>query len=781
MVDGHGDPPLMQIKDQRGESIVQEYTVKVYWNARPSDPHSQLYTVGTARPVNMTQDRWDGSLTIAYRVPNLQDLGPASVIFSFGGTQYYAPSEKTDLYNVMAHTMIIPPPADQRTVFRSTDVNLYGTLKIRPEESSLLNSQDGDPVQLSPMKVFWAGNEQTSENNKVFTDLDGAFSMKYHVASTHSLGAVLVSFRFEGDSMLQPAGVDINYSVKAQTFIAFDNQTVMKGVPIDTYIDGVKRLGIAGTLRDDKGDAIAGVAVTLKRQRLGTEETLKSNLLTGSDGVFVFPYTVRFEDRVGNLTLIASYAGDDRYTPSSNTTSYTVRVGTTIERIDLQTEVTRGGALDVQALLYEDWNGAPGYEIKFELMTIYLDDQPITNNLTDNGGQVSFHSIISARTQVGLRTITLFYNGSGSYLPTSNASAIFVMGRTIIGFEDVYPNETLKQNKRLSGRVRLLDDAFIPLQNQTVTIFYTLDRSSIDIENPDIEKDKKDKQVAIANTDLQGYMSFNVTFTFGENKDTEQKWKVHLWAMYKGSYELMPDGELKMKYLNSTGEKAVSYQIPPKLVVPNYLWLFALVIVAVISVITGYALYEINKRRALKGMQTIIRRAADQLVAGNEYAAVIFKAYRRLAANMKRYGYMRRDSETFREFEKAIRIALPIDQKAMSDFLTVLEEARYSQHEMGEADRGRAINALRAVQYSLEKVILTQEQLAILADKAGALPDEAEPEIYVAGADGTKHTVDVDVPMAEASAVPPPAAVARPPSGTRPGRPPERGGPPQSK
>jgi hypothetical protein len=754
MVDSKGEPPLMQIKDDKGESIRQEYIVRVYWDSTPMDPRDQPFTVGTARPVNMSEDRWDGSLTIAYRVPNEQPLGPVNVIFSFAGTRYYAASDEIDKYTVMAHTLIEPPPVEERMVFRGVDVTLYGTLKIKPEESQV-DTQNGDPVVLRDMRIFWAGTEETSETKKVITELDGTFSAKYHVASTHALGAVPVRFQFDGSDVHQPSAVDLNYSVKSQTFVFFENQTVMKGVPIDVYVDGVKRLGIAGVLRDDKGDRIAGVPITLKRQRLGTEETLKSNLITGSDGVFVFPYTVRFEDQVGSLTLIASYAGDDRYTPSQNITNYTVRVRTTIERIDLQNEVTRGGALDVQALLYEDWNGAPGYEIKYQIVTIYLDGQPITNNMTDNGGQVSFHSIISSKTQVGIREISLDYNGSSSYLPTSNSTTIFVKGRTLIGFEEVFPNETLKQKHRLSGRIRLVDDAFTPLQNQTITIFYTLEKSAIDIENPDIEKDKKDKQVAIGNTDLQGYFNFNVTFTMGENQDSEQRWKIHMWGMYKGAYELMPDGEMKMKYINSTGEKVITYIIPAKIVVPSYLWVFTLVIIMVIVIVAGYAMYEINKRRALRGMQTIIRRAADQLVAGNEYAAVIFKAYRRLAANMKRYGYMRRDSETFREFEKAIRIALPIDQKAMNDFLTVLEEARYSQHEMGEQDRGRAINALRAVQYSLEKVILTQEQLAILADKAGALPDEAEPEIYVTTADGQKRVVNVDVPTAEATAVAP--------------------------
>jgi hypothetical protein len=749
MLDEKGDPPMMQIKDEKGENIRQEYVVKVYWDATPLDPRDPVTTVGTARPVNMSEEKWDGTLTIAYKVPNEQALGPVNAIFSFAGTRYYAAADQEDHYTVMAHTIIEVPPIEERFTYRGIDLNLYGKLKVRPEESQLDPVNGDPPFGLQNLRIFWAGTEQTSESKPVITDLDGYFSLKYHVGSTHPLGSVPVNYQYDGNALYQPSRMDMNYSVKSQTFIFFEEQVVMKGTPIDVYVDNVKRLGIAGVLRDDKGDRIAGATIALKRQRLGTEETLKSNLLTGADGVFVFPYTVRFEDQVGNLTLIANFAGDEKYTSSTNTTNYTVRVRTSIERIDTQTEVTRGGTLDVQALLYENWNGAPGYEIKYEIMQISLDGQPITNNMTDNGGQVSFHSIISSRTRVGLQEVALDYNGSANYLPSSNLTLIFVKGRTAMAFEEVFPNDTLWQKKRLSGRVRLVDDASLPLQNQTVTIFYTLEKSSIDIENPEIEKDKKDKQVAIGQTDLAGYMSFNVTFTIGENKDDQQKWKVHLWAKYAGQTEIMPDGEMKLKYLNSTGEKAVTYIIPAKFKVPDWGWLIVLIIVAVGSVITGYALYEINKKRALRGMQTIIRRAADQLVAGNEYAAVIFKAYRKLALNMKRYGYMRRDSETFREFEKAIRIALPIDQKAMSDFLTVLEEARYSQHEMGEPDRDRAIQALRAVQYSLEKVILTAEQLAMIQDKAEALPEEAEPEIYVQAADGSKKAASAEVQVSQ--------------------------------
>jgi hypothetical protein len=142
-----------------------------------------------------------------------------------------------------------------------------------------------------------------------------------------------------------------------------------------------------------------------------------------------------------------------------------------------------------------------------------------------------------------------------------------------------------------------------------------------------------------------------------------------------------------------------------------------------------------RRRRQLKKMQRIIRRAADRLVAGNVYSATIFRAYREMAHTLRAYGQLRRDSETFREFEDAVRDALPIDQDSLDDFLTVLEEARYSEHDIGENEKDRAIDALRGVQNSIEKILLTDEQIAQIS-RGGMEPEGvAEPEIIVAEGD----------------------------------------------
>ena len=80
-----------------------------------------------------------------------------------------------------------------------------------------------------------------------------------------------------------------------------------------------------------------------------------------------------------------------------------------------------------------------------------------------------------------------------------------------------------------------------------------------------------------------------------------------------------------------------------------------------------------------------------------------------MGAHLRRYGFMRRDADTFREFEDAVRAALPIDEKSLDVFLDILEEARYSKNVIGAGHKDRAIGCLRGVEKSLDNIILDEE------------------------------------------------------------------------
>ena len=156
-------------------------------------------------------------------------------------------------------------------------------------------------------------------------------------------------------------------------------------------------------------------------------------------------------------------------------------------------------------------------------------------------------------------------------------------------------------------------------------------------------------------------------------------------------------------------------------------WLYLLVLTAVMTIVMGRALLAIQIRRQYRYNIRSIRRTFDHIIDGNEYRAVVLKAYRKLEANLQRYGVIRLERETVRQFLARVPEHLPLDKQALRDLLNVFERARYSEGPCGEEERGAAVNALRAIQYSLEKIILTQEQLAYLAEMAEVGSDPIEP------------------------------------------------------
>jgi len=96
---------------------------------------------------------------------------------------------------------------------------------------------------------------------------------------------------------------------------------------------------------------------------------------------------------------------------------------------------------------------------------------------------------------------------------------------------------------------------------------------------------------------------------------------------------------------------------------------------------------------------------------------------------------LRRKADTFREFEEAVRAALPIDAESMDRFLDILEEARYSDHLITEEHRQKAIEAINRVSESLNRI----EPSQIGAVGALAISEEEAPEteiILKEGAEG---------------------------------------------
>ena len=81
-----------------------------------------------------------------------------------------------------------------------------------------------------------------------------------------------------------------------------------------------------------------------------------------------------------------------------------------------------------------------------------------------------------------------------------------------------------------------------------------------------------------------------------------------------------------------------------------------------------------------------------------QFIAAIFDCYKNLVRHFRKYGFMKKVYETTREFEAAVRNAFNmVPSQQLDAFLTIFEEARYSDHTIDASHRDRAIATLEAI------------------------------------------------------------------------------------
>ncbi len=128
--------------------------------------------------------------------------------------------------------------------------------------------------------------------------------------------------------------------------------------------------------------------------------------------------------------------------------------------------------------------------------------------------------------------------------------------------------------------------------------------------------------------------------------------------------------------------------------VPTWVYILALLIAA--GAAAGTVLYRRRKtQELLEEAAEIFAYTAELLAAGDSIREAIFTCYQNLCAAFQQHGFLRRDFETVREFEMAIRQAMPqISEDALTALDNMFEQARYSREELGTQHQAAAQQAL---------------------------------------------------------------------------------------
>ena len=288
------------------------------------------------------------------------------------------------------------------------------------------------------------------------------------------------------------------------------------------------------------------------------------------------------------------------------------------------------------------------------------------------------------------------------------------------------PGNGLDNDEPVIGSIALLRDRLdLAVENQEVWFV----RQYWSAENSEwvVEGTNKSK------TNEQGVAEFEWAFggTSCDGEPCEGLWRII--AYYPGSTNFAESQD------NITHE--LVYEMPQTIDAASGFFTpgrsMALGVLLMALLIGGLIYYQrAQERRQVQALKGILTDTMMQLEASNEYIAAIFDCYKSLVKHFKRYGFMKKVYETTREFESAVRAAfnmVPADQ--LSAFLSIFEEARYSDHTIDASHRDRALQTLNAIVQSLT-VALGEEGSVTRKELVGLYEKQTKAGEFVA-ADGT--------------------------------------------
>ena len=145
--------------------------------------------------------------------------------------------------------------------------------------------------------------------------------------------------------------------------------------------------------------------------------------------------------------------------------------------------------------------------------------------------------------------------------------------------------------------------------------------------------------------------------------------------------------------------------------------ILGLALIAILLAAGAAMLVRRRRKATIDQLAGVFSYTAELLAAGDEVREAIFNCYESLCQILMSRGFLRRDFETVREFEIAIRNALPISDQALVALDRIFEEARYSSHVLGEPHRQNAQMALSTVLQEIDELQEFPERDSYIADE----------------------------------------------------------------
>ncbi len=608
---------------------------------------------------NVTSDD-EGVVSILYPVPSDMPLGTQNVEVRFAGAPLYLPSNATTTFDVYAPIVVTVDAIDTAAV--GDTVIITGTIRDNIPDNWV-------PGHIVTIRV------DNSIIGSATTEVDGSWSLDWIVGPAFSIGVHEIVAYSEPQGFY--LGGESNTSIVIKHNAEITNLVVDEG--------GVATRGetwnLSGILVD--GDTspripIEGAIITIE-----VDGTILTTVTTDSSGAFSAQIPVLVSYERGLHTIRVSYDGNDQFIGSeANATAYTWS-DVTIEILDVSDNNIRS-------------NQSHPIEI--------------TGRIVEIGG--TGNSVINS-------DISLIWAGaveSDAIVTWDNATGQFkisLIGRSPMQGDLEFTVRMAQDSPRFFNEAEKVGiDAFL-----MVPASFTASSVEVGLDSREIigtiTVTATDTGERIANVSMTALL-FNQTseiFQFGKLSDENGIFEYTFFSLeplptfsdtaHWGSFEIRLNTTSPLIAPDDRGDllnlvvdlSYVQVAESNSMLSPSSIAIIAIILLAA----AGAVIQMRRKQSTIEEIQDIFTYTAELLAAGDEIREAIFNCYEDLCLVLMQNGFLRRDFETVREFEMAIRQALPIRESALEALDQVFEEARYSSHEMGDSHKAAAQEALSNV------------------------------------------------------------------------------------
>lgn len=640
---------------------------------------------------NVTTDA-NGSFTALHPVPADQRLGATDMEVRFTGNVLYLPSNATGYWNVYAPILVT--------------VELDDVIAVADQVEITGQVVDNQLQGLANHVIFL---EVDGVNiGEVITSSDGTFTYTWLVPDIFVFGDHVMVATADSQGWYRAGSGNASFylSHRSAISISFDG---------DDEVTRGDLWRISGRLYDVDDAAQAGlpgrdVQVYLDGELVTVATTLE-------DGSWLATVPVELDLTRGEHDLEVRFAGELAHRPTDASTVGTVwaNVVVTIDAVSdrtavrsdaLRTLILTGSVTEVggEGEVFEDLDltlsNGTGCTSASSTPTCYT-----LERVQWNDGNFSMTLLVPSWNPLGVQPFHVGSNTNTSRNLNSGSAVTFALIKVDATIQVRIDNIVEDDKEDFSGSILVTaDDTGEGISDVGFSLYLEYANGSRVVQDGSTQQLLK--RVVVTGSDGSVDYEFNHDPPYG---DASEFGELTLLVLLDAGGERLTDATLATFQAEAAEGFGPDYSYSDEASSVTRTLVGALVLL-VVGLLAGLVLYRRRQQATLmEEAAEVFAYTAELLAAGDSVREAIFQCYTDLCVVLQKREFLRRDFETVREFEAAIRQAMPaVSEEALVGLDNVFEQARYGRDEMSEGHAQAAKVAMERMATevtSIQKII----------------------------------------------------------------------------